>query len=113
MAPDRDVLSPSGVDARLSIQERKECRMKATMSTGCLIVVASLLLQLVAADPPDAKAEKQEAVVPKFVVYSSAEDAEFRTSVFRVLRGVDKVAQIAKVDTIEKATESEVDVLVK
>jgi hypothetical protein len=86
--------------------------MKMAVRAGCLIVVTLLLSQLTAADPPDVKAEKEESVIPKFVVYSSEEDAEFRTSVFRVLRGNEKVARIAKADTIERATESEVDVLV-
>lgn len=91
--------------------------MQATGFTAGLIVLVSLLSQVAAAEPPaaapiPATAEKPETAVPKFIVYSSEADAEFRTALFRVLRGNDKVSRIAKADTIEKAVESEVDVLV-
>jgi len=92
--------------------DRGGSEMKAIVGTSCLPVVASVLSQLAAADPAESKTGAQQSVVARFVVYSSERDAELRSSLLRVLRGDDKVARIAKADTIEKATESEADVLI-
>lgn len=89
--------------------------MKLIASMTALALLATFLAQFVAAGPPEvAAADKgaSESAVPRFVVYSSEADAEFRTALFRVLRGNDKVTRITKADTIEKAVESKVDVLV-
>ncbi len=57
-------------------------------------------------------AEDRKSVSARFVVYSSEKDAEFRSSLFRVLRGKEKVTRLEKAETIEKAVASEADVLV-
>jgi hypothetical protein len=57
-------------------------------------------------------AEDRKSVSPMFVVYASEEDAEFGSSLFRVLRGNEKFARFDKAQTIEKAIASEADVLV-
>src|SRR6185312_11127435 len=71
-------LSPGGGGGLARVERAAECTcvdsgeaaMKAIASTGCLIAVAFLLWQPVAADAPDVKTGKQETVAPKFVVYS-------------------------------------------
>lgn len=88
-----------------------------TAEITCAVLLISLLSPFVAAEPRETvetspTTEKPETAAAKFIVYSSEADAEFRTALFRVLRGNDKVARIAKADTIEKAVESDVGVLV-
>jgi hypothetical protein len=49
---------------------------------------------------------------PRFLVYASDADAELRSSLYRVLRGDDKVARIEKADALETALSSDAEVLV-
>jgi len=90
--------------------------MSAIAKTLILALFATAVARFVVAEPPEATAAAHkgtpERAVPRFIVYSSEGDVEFRTALFRVLRGKDKVTRITKADTIEKAVESEVDVLV-
>src|SRR5436309_5620480 len=75
---------------------------------GCLIASLVTATFIRAADPP---AERPPANA-RFVVYAAEEDAELGSSLVRVLRGTEKVSKFAKADTLEKALESEADVLV-
>src|SRR5579863_8075212 len=86
--------------------------MNAKLSTVFLIVVSVLLSPLGAADKPGTKVEKEQALLPRFVVYASEEDEELGSSLLRVLRSKDKVERFARAGTIEKAAESDADVLV-
>ncbi len=56
--------------------------------------------------------ENSPSTGPKFVVYASEENADLRSSVFRVLQGAEKVARIEKADSLEAALASEAQVLV-
>ena len=99
--------------------------MNATRA-GCVVLVVALLSRPAVADPPVTKSAPPKSTPaipapaetartapdPKFVVYASEQEAEFASSMFRVLRGKDKVARFAKAQTIEKAAESQADVLV-
>ncbi len=57
-------------------------------------------------------ADERKSVRPDFVVYTSANDADFGSSLFGVLRGKGKVTRLEKADTIEKAVASEANVVV-
>src|SRR5580765_8124511 len=85
--------------------------MKASLRAGCLMLMAILLSRPAAAHPPAADSAKRPSS-PKVVVYSSEEDAKFASSLFRVLRGKEKASRFAKANSIEKATDSEADVIV-
>lgn len=71
---------------------------------GCLFVTLVSAGLALAADRKPATA--------RFVVYAAEEDSELGSSLFRVLRGDEKVSRFAKADTLKKAIESESDVLV-
>lgn len=75
---------------------------------GCLFVSLVSTGIVLAADPP---AEHKPAAA-RFVLYRHEGDAEFGSSLFRVLRGDENVSRIAKADTLQNAIDSEADVLV-
>src|SRR5436309_1368467 len=85
--------------------------MKAPAYTGCVAVVLVLLALPAAAKPSETETGRQK-LTAKFVIYSSDEDRELASSLLKVLRGKDKVTRFLKASTIEKAIESEADVLV-
>lgn len=81
------------------------------------ICILTLIGSTLAADPveksnPAEAAEEQRPSRPSFVVYAAPEDTELATSLFRVLRGKDKVTRLAKAESIEQALATEADVLV-
>jgi len=82
--------------------------MKLATFTLSLFVVLIPFLSTSAGD----SAEEPKQLAPKFVVYAAEEDAEFRLSLFRILRGDDKVAKFAMASTIKEAVASKADVLV-
>ena len=73
-----------------------------------MVVILVRVVCLSAADP----ATEGKVVSRKFVVYASKADAEFGSSLFRVLRGKGDRARFDKAETIEQAVVSEADVLV-
>jgi hypothetical protein len=70
-----------------------------------------ILLGLSATSAANA-ADERKSAGPDFVVYASAKDADFGSSLFGVLRGKGKVTRLEKADTIEKAVASAANVLV-
>jgi hypothetical protein len=82
--------------------------MKSVAYAGCLIVILARVASLSAADP----IAEDKTVRPKFVVYASEADAEFGSSLFRVLRGKGERARFDIAETIEQAVASVADVLV-
>lgn len=83
--------------------------MKAATHVCCLIILLVVRVVSVSAADPDAEGKP---VSPRFVVYASEADAEFGSSLFRVLRGKGERARFDKAGTIEQAIKSEADVLV-
>ncbi len=92
----------------------RELKIVRRFRVRSVAVVGFLIVMLVQFESPSAinPAEDRKSVSPKFVVYSSEKDAELRSSLFKVLRGKEKVTRLQKAETIEKAVASEADVLV-
>ena len=81
--------------------------MRNVILAGCLIVT---LVRL--GSSAVTSAAENKPVKPKFVVFATRQDADLRSSLFRILRGNDEVARFDKANTIAEAVESEADVLV-
>jgi len=75
---------------------------------GCLFASLVSAGYALAADP----AADLKPAAARFVVYAAEDNSELGSSLFRVLRGDEKVSRFAKADTLQKAIESEADVLV-
>jgi hypothetical protein len=75
---------------------------------GGLIVIVVWLVSTSAADPP----EERKPATPKFAIYASEEDADFRSTLFKVLHGNDKESRFDLADKIEKVVSSEAEVLI-
>ncbi len=58
------------------------------------------------------QADEPTAPAPKFVIYASAEDAPMGTSLLRILHDQESVTRIEKTQSIDRAAESEADVIV-
>ena len=81
-------------------------RIRTLIFCVCLMNLASL-------SAGSDVAPGQDAVVPKFVVCASTDNAEFGSSLFRVLRSHEKVSRFDKAETIEGAITSDAEVLVR
>ena len=86
--------------------------MKFVACAVVMVVIHLLHPPLFAQDPIEIAAEKPLSVVPEYVIYSPAEDAELRTSMFPVLRGEQKGKPFAKANSIAEAAHSAADVLI-
>jgi hypothetical protein len=86
----------------------EELMMKFMAHVGLSIVILVPAASLLVSD----SFAQDKTVRPKFVVYASEEDAEFRSSLFTVLRGKGERSRIDKAETMEQALASEADVLV-
>jgi hypothetical protein len=78
------------------------------------LILAGIVIFPVAADEPivNPPPAKEHENFRRFLVYASEKDSAYRSLLFRVLRGSERVSSFAKADTIEVAAESDVEVLI-